>query len=161
MGIENVKDEICHALESYASEIDSLQNDMNVAVTTTEKMKENIQRIEKQFAIIQPGEPCHYCLKPLLPKAFFVFPCQHAFHASCLLNQTLKAANAWTRRRIKELLKDIKNRKGKQEEILDSLISEECILCGQHMVNSIDLPFVEEHERDEALSWNIPFRNRV
>jgi len=40
----------------------------------------------KRHTIIPVNELCRICNKTLLTRQFYIFPCQHLFHADCLLN---------------------------------------------------------------------------
>lgn len=44
-------------------------------------------RTNKRFAVVNAVEKCYICNFPLLTRQFYIFPCQHAFHADCLINQ--------------------------------------------------------------------------
>jgi hypothetical protein len=40
-----------------------------------------------RFSIIGSLEKCCLCDLPLLTRQFYVFPCQHSFHADCLVDR--------------------------------------------------------------------------
>lgn len=38
---------------------------------------------------------------------------------------------------------------------LDDIVAHQCVMCGDIMINSIDVPFIGEEEADIAASWTI------
>lgn len=83
--IDDFKDDICAALESYSNHIESLKAEMNEATRNAEAIKQEIADLKNRFITLQPGERCSKCATPLLSRQFYVFPCQHAFHVDCLI----------------------------------------------------------------------------
>lgn len=85
--IDDFKDEICTALEGYSAHIESLKKEMNDATRTAETIKQDITDLKGRFVTVEPTERCSTCDLPLLTRQFYVFPCQHVFHADCLIGQ--------------------------------------------------------------------------
>jgi hypothetical protein len=83
--IDDFKDEIANALESYSAQIEALKNEMDDAMRSAESMKENIVGLRNRFITVDAGERCSVCSIPILTRQFYVFPCHHAFHADCLV----------------------------------------------------------------------------
>jgi hypothetical protein len=83
--IDDFKEEIAHALEGYSAHIDDLKREMDDATRTAESIKQDIAELKNRFVTIDAGERCSVCLQPLLIRQFYVFPCQHTFHADCLI----------------------------------------------------------------------------
>lgn len=96
--IDDFKEEICTALEGYASRIDTLKDEMDEATRSADAIKQDIGRLSKRFVTVEPTENCAACDYPLLARQFYVFPCQHAFHADCLIAEvstlSLRASRA-------------------------------------------------------------------
>lgn len=84
--IDDFKDEIANALESYSAQIEALKNEMDDAMRSAESMKEYIVGLKNRFITIDAGERCSVCSIPILTRQFYVFPCHHAFHADCLVS---------------------------------------------------------------------------
>lgn len=40
-----------------------------------------------RFAIVEEEQMCAICDFPLLTRQFYVYPCNHEFHADCLINR--------------------------------------------------------------------------
>ena len=83
--IDDFKDEIANALESYSAQIEALKNEMDDATQSAESMKEYIVGLKNRFITVDAGERCAVCSIPILTRQFYVFPCHHAFHADCLV----------------------------------------------------------------------------
>lgn len=101
--IDAFKDEICAALDTYSRQIDSLKRDMDRSERTATHIQSELALLGQRYAILEPGERCAVCALPLLSRQFFVFPCQHAFHADCLTTSVLRDSGLGKSRRIKEL----------------------------------------------------------
>ena len=83
--IDDFKEEICTALEGYSAHIDQLKSEMDEATRNADAIKQDIAGLQKRFITIDAGEKCSECGQPLLTRQFYVFPCQHTFHADCLI----------------------------------------------------------------------------
>lgn len=157
--IDEFKDEICSALESYSLSIDRLKEEMDSSASTASNIKSEIRELEKRYAVVRPGEKCGVCGLPLLLKQFFVFSCQHAFHSECLGHKVMEAGRGGEgvkAKRIRELqdkvgrMKAGKAREGAVAE-LDALVASDCILCGDYAIKRIDEPFVTVN--DDLSEW--------
>jgi vacuolar protein sorting-associated protein 18 len=83
--IDDFKDEICNALEGYAAHIDTLRRDMDEATRNADAIKQDVAALQNRFVTLDAAERCVECKHPLLTRQFYVFPCQHSFHADCLI----------------------------------------------------------------------------
>lgn len=127
--IDDFKEEICAALEDYSRQIDELKREMDESASTAQHIKQDIKALDQRYAIVEPGERCWKCRLPLLMRQFFVFPCQHAFHADCLGEMVMHVAGMGKGKRIRELQREIgrgvalgKRREGMVRE-LDGLVA--------------------------------------
>lgn len=156
--IDDFKEEICQALEAYSRHIDSLKSEMDQSEATAKSIREEIANLDSRYAIVEPGERCWICTLPVLSRQFFVFPCQHAFHSDCLGKRVLEHSNQTKRRNIKDLQSKVAQGMGvgvqRQKWIkdLDGMVGEQCVLCGDIGIKSIDEPFVKAGEGRE---WDI------
>lgn len=124
--IDDFKDEICAALESYSRSIASLEQEMDASAATAESIKSDIKQLDRRYAIVEPGERCRVCELPLLSRQFFVFPsCQHGFHSDCLGKKVLEGSGLTVRGRIRELQAQIGRggRRDKEGRELDALVA--------------------------------------
>ncbi|KAH7885903.1 Pep3/Vps18/deep orange family-domain-containing protein [Phlebopus sp. FC_14] len=98
--IDDFKEEIAHALEGYSTHIDELKKEMDEATRTAESIKQDIVQLKNRFVTIDAGERCSVCAQLLLSRQFYVFPCQHTFHADCLIGLGKEYLPAHAIRRI-------------------------------------------------------------
>lgn len=154
--IDDFKEEICAALESYSRSIAALDTEMDASAATAESIKQDIKKLNSRYAIVEPGERCRVCQLPLLSRQFFVFPsCQHGFHSDCLGRKVLEGSGLTVRGRIRELQASIARggRREREARELDALVAQQCILCGDYAIKQIDEPFV--NEADDHNEWAI------
>lgn len=85
--IDDFKEEICAALEGYASQIDKLKLEMDDAARSAELIKSDIDGLGNRFVVVDAAEKCALCRELLLTRQFYVFPCQHAFHGDCFIDE--------------------------------------------------------------------------
>ena len=153
--IDDFKDEICAALESYSRHIDVLKAEMDDSAATAASTKQDIKNLDNRFAVVMPGEACRVCNLPLLSRQFFVFPsCQHGFHSDCLGKKVVEGSGLTIRNKIKELQASIGRgaagaRREREVRELDALVGKECILCNDFAIRLIEAPFLEEGEGKE------------
>jgi hypothetical protein len=153
--IDDFKEEICAALEDYSRQIDSLKTSMDSSATTAASIKTSIQALDSRYAIVEPGERCWKCRLPLLMRQFFVFPCQHAFHADCLGEMVLQSVGMGKGKRIRELQKEVGRavvggaKRTNMVKELDGLVAGSCVLCSEMAVRMVDEPFVTASDNRE------------
>ncbi|KAF2158100.1 hypothetical protein K461DRAFT_326169 [Myriangium duriaei CBS 260.36] len=157
--IDDFKEEICEALEEYSRQIDNLRLEMDKSADTAQNIKDEIKALDQRYAIVEPGERCWLCRLPVLMRQFFVFPCQHAFHADCLGKAVINMAPVAKGKRIREVQAEIGRglvsgkRKDRLVRELDGLVAGACVLCGEMAVKQIDQPFVTK--TDDREQWAI------
>ena len=123
--IDDFREEICAALESYSRSIAALDSEMDASATTADHIKADIKQLDRRYAIVEPGERCRVCELPLLSRQFFVFPsCQHSFHSDCLGRRVVEGSGMTVQRRIRDLQASISEggKKEKEGKELDALI---------------------------------------
>ncbi|KAK3117543.1 tethering complex subunit [Teratosphaeriaceae sp. CCFEE 6253] len=157
--IDDFKEEICAALEDYSRQIDALKREMDDSSTTATNIKADIAALDTRYAIVEPGERCWKCRLPLLMRQFFVFPCQHAFHADCLGEMVMRGLGVTKGKRVRELQREVgrgvamgRKREGMVRE-LDGLVAGACVLCSEMGVKMVDEPFVGEG--DDRAAWTV------
>ncbi|GAB7362153.1 hypothetical protein MBLNU230_g2179t1 [Neophaeotheca triangularis] len=157
--IDDFKEEICAALEEYSRQIDGLKSEMDDSATTAENIRASIKDLDQRYAIVEPGERCWRCRMPLLMRQFFVFPCQHAFHADCLGEVVMGQVGMGRGKRIRELQGQVgraavgaTKRQGLVRE-LDGLVGGQCVLCSEVAVRGVDEPFIRAG--DDPEEWAV------
>ena len=98
--IDDFKNEICSALETYATKIESLKAEMEEASKSAQSIREDIDKLGSRFVTVDPQDKCNLCMEKLLDRQFYVFPCRHTFHADCLIAETTAHLPRRTLRRI-------------------------------------------------------------
>lgn len=83
--IDDFKTEIFAALEEYSAKIDELKAEMDEATASAESIKRDIDGLANRFITIEQSDKCWKCGLTLVTRQFYVFPCQHVFHADCLI----------------------------------------------------------------------------
>jgi hypothetical protein len=157
--IDDFKEEICSALESYSRHIDQLKLEMDNSANTAASIQADIKALDKRYAIVMPGEKCRVCGLPLLSRQFFVFPsCQHGFHSDCLGRKVVEGSGLTMRNRIRELQTSIGRgvagpKRDREVRELDSLVGRECTLCGDHAIKLIEAPFITSNDNSDE--WAI------
>ena len=89
--IDDFKAEICSALEEYSAKIEELKTEMDDATASADSIKRDIEGLRNRFITVEQGDKCWKCGLPLLTRQFYVFPCQHSFHADCLITMVSAA----------------------------------------------------------------------
>jgi len=98
--IDDFKEEICTALEGYTAHIEELKVEMDEATKSAESIKKDIADLKNRFVTVDANERCSSCSYPLFARQFYVFPCQHTFHADCLIGMVKEYLPAYALRRI-------------------------------------------------------------
>ncbi|XP_068704082.1 vacuolar protein sorting-associated protein 18 homolog isoform X2 [Montipora capricornis] len=164
--IDHFKDAICSSLHEYNQHIEELKSEMQEATESAKTIRSDIHEMRNKYSIVPALEKCSICSYPLLTRAFYVFPCHHAFHADCLKNEMLPILKEKQRAKVQELFNQLyrtsrsdsstatpTSRESLKNE-LDDLIASECLYCGEIMIRTIDQPFILPEEYDSVLeSW--------
>ncbi|KAG8941809.1 hypothetical protein FRC03_003936 [Tulasnella sp. 419] len=108
--IDDFKDEICTALEQYSAHIETLKAEMDEATRSAESIKKDIKELKNRFVTVEQSEKCSICSLPLLTRHFYVFPCQHTFHADCLIGQVKEYLTSTSLRKLITLQNELVRR---------------------------------------------------
>eukprot|EP00516_Mucochytrium_quahogii_P008408 CAMPEP_0203765634 /NCGR_PEP_ID=MMETSP0098-20131031/18517_1 /ASSEMBLY_ACC=CAM_ASM_000208 /TAXON_ID=96639 /ORGANISM=" , Strain NY0313808BC1" /LENGTH=1100 /DNA_ID=CAMNT_0050661901 /DNA_START=85 /DNA_END=3384 /DNA_ORIENTATION=+ len=87
VAIGELKDEVCHSLEQYTSNIEQLKAEMTEFTETADSIRKEIDAQNDSFFIVGSGQICDLCSTPVLEQEFYVFPCTHCFHSDCLFRE--------------------------------------------------------------------------
>ncbi|CAB4425152.1 unnamed protein product [Rhizophagus irregularis] len=179
--IDDFKDEICAALEEYNLNIEELKSEMDEATKSAESIRLDIRELRCRFAVVTTGERCSICDLSLLTRPFYIFPCQHAFHAECMINRVTNYLSMGQLLHLSDLQQKISKELNnvnhppdpaaatyneddvavfvpkidQLKDELDDLVASECILCGDMMIKTIEQPFINDDENDLLKSWEI------
>lgn len=158
--VNDCKEDICTALENYARQIDDLKQEMDQSVNTGQRIKKDAKTLDQRYAILEPGERCWKCRLPLLlMEQSFVFPCQHSFHADCLIEVSVDMVGMSEMQRVRQLQigssRGVASRSRTEDTMqeLDELVAGACVLCSETAVQQIDKSFVTT--ADDRNEWAI------
>lgn len=177
--IDQFKNEIISSMEVYSSSISQLNKEMDESVDMAENIRGEIQRFEKRYALVEPGENCFLCGFPVATKKFYVFPCLHTFHCDCLLETVLKSSDYKSIHKIREIRRSgtvastandtngggalggqnnssdsrIAVTKEEVTNQIDKVLLKSCVLCGEARIDSIDTPLYQSSDRAQAAEW--------
>eukprot|EP00752_Nemacystus_decipiens_P004533 g4139.t2 len=84
--IDSFKREICVSLEEYNGKIEGLRKEMEDYTLSSEAVQAEIAELKQRSIYVSSNQTCELCGKNILSTQFYVFPCGHAFHSECLLD---------------------------------------------------------------------------
>ena len=154
--IDDFKEEICEALESYARQIDELRQEMDDSAATASRIKREVADLDKRWVLLEPGEGCGVCGEVLLDRRFWVWGCGHGVHGDCVVREVGRKAPKSVSRRVREIRSVLEGSgvEGQRREILvkelDDILGRECPLCGEMAVRMVDEGFGVTKEEEQA-----------
>ena len=151
--IDSIKDEICEALTSYSSKIESYLKEMSECDQVCDSLREEIRRLRNHRMRMKADARCALTNKMVSTagEPFYIFPSGYVVLASALKREVLPYLNERQRARVVELEKLLNSRQKRADvdELqteLDGLLAAECPLTGSVMVESIDHDFEDSTE---------------
>lgn len=152
--IDQIKDEICDALTSYSSKIDSYLEEMNDCDQRCAAARIEIGRLRNHNMRVRADARCAFTNTPVFSagEPFYAFPSGFVFVESALMKELLPYCSESQRRRAEELYRRLTS--GTESEVnqqtlqleLDSILAAECPLTGNAMVESISNGFDVDEE---------------
>jgi len=88
--IDDFKEAIIAALKAYNEHLEALQNQMKETTKSAELIREDIKLLSNNFGVVESNQRCILCKFPILTSSFYLFPCEHTFHCTCLQNEMKK-----------------------------------------------------------------------
>ena len=167
--IDQIKDEICEALTSYSSKIESFLKEMNECDQACDGLRGEIGRLRTHRMEMKADARCAFTNKAVLSagEPFYVFPSGYVVLESALKKEVLPFLNERQRARVLEIEQERKRGRrhddinmDKLQAELDGLIAAECPLTGSIMVESIDRGFDNSEEMDD-MSYRASIDGRV
>eukprot|EP01137_Pigoraptor_chileana_P002429 Opistho-2@41258 len=172
--IDHFKDAICASLDDYNKHIDNLKKEMDEATQSAKAIRSDIQELRNKFGVVENTDSCSICGFSLLSRPFYMFPCHHIIHADCLVREVSYSLSSVQKQRVVDLyarvatsaaapgnasgddMSQVVTPMDRIRNELDDIIAAECALCGEHMVRSVDRPFIQANETDTvARSWSL------
>ena len=112
--IDDFKSEICTSLEDYNRHIEELKTEMDEATNSADLIRMDIKELRNKYGYVSSAQKCGICDQLVLSKEFYLFPCQHVFHADCLLNKMMEYLDSVQRSRVVDLLQQIQQLSSKE-----------------------------------------------
>ena len=106
--VHTMKDHLCKCLSKYKTDIEVLKQDLEELAINAEELRGQQRKMKHKNITINPSQTCDLCFKSIFEKErFYMFPCEHAFHRSCILKRldNYKSNNPSTKKRLNELKK--------------------------------------------------------
>ncbi|KAF6200772.1 hypothetical protein GE061_005217 [Apolygus lucorum] len=153
--IDHFKDAICASLQDYNQHIDELKEEMEDATKSAKTIRDDINAFRSRHCIITAADRCNVCDTPLLPNAFYSFPCTHRFHADCLITEMSTLLPAESTVKLQTLLKREENttsavERAKVRSDLDAILAAQCLFCGDLMIDTLDKLFIGDEDFDRV-----------
>lgn len=76
--------QVAYTLRTADNDITALRDSMNLATKTSSRLREDLKFISSSAAVVNLNENCFLCNEKLGTIQYYVFLCQHVFHAGCL-----------------------------------------------------------------------------
>jgi len=180
--IDAFQAEICECLDTYEGQILTLRQEMDDHRRALSAFKEDLKQAEERCVVIAEDQVCEICSAPAIRERFYVFACRHCFHEACLRALVTPTLSEERRDRLFSLEAvrleyqaaaagaAMGNNGGtaagasiagepslaEVEDELDSILADDCPLCGRLMINTIRRPFIDlPTEQAEVDSWAI------
>lgn len=172
--IDHFKDAIITSLQEYNTHIETLKGEMDEATGSAEEIRKEIQSFRNKYSTVKAHDKCAACSFPLMTRGFYLFPCQHKFHSDCLIGEVLPNLTNKKKNRVEELQRKLaENENTRMQQMsteisstnilkhldikseLDDLVASECLYCGEFMIRSVEIPFIDEEEEDQmSNNWS-------
>ncbi|XP_047507228.1 vacuolar protein sorting-associated protein 18 homolog isoform X1 [Pieris napi] len=164
--IDHFSEPICQSLEEYNNQIEELKIEMEDATKSAECVRNEIQSFRNRSVLVSVTDVCCVCDIALLLRPFYLFPCAHRFHTDCLLAQAQPILAPARRNKLTDLQRQLAVLSNVElstvtssglplREVLrseiDDIVASECVLCGEHMIASIDQPFIADQDWDRVM----------
>jgi DNA-binding IscR family transcriptional regulator len=173
--IDLFKDEICHTLEQCGSKVLALKAEMEELAESTESTVKELESMKNRaYTLSSCHQTCEYCKDSLLGAntQFYLFPCSHGFHSSCLLKRAPRHLDPSQLAAVRALEDELSTLGGGRllsvhgvgatvvprrmdvsdhrtrarieavQAQLDGYIAGDCPLCGYSMVRSVSLSLI-------------------
>uniref|UniRef100_A0A3Q0KNL0 Vacuolar protein sorting-associated protein 18 homolog n=1 Tax=Schistosoma mansoni TaxID=6183 RepID=A0A3Q0KNL0_SCHMA len=145
--IDQFKDVICTSLDSYNERIDNVKNEIQSTMKTIDELRTQSNNLRYRYEIIENDSRCTHCNHLLTLRAFYVFPCGHNFHISCLTELVKPYLSAEENSKLSKALEsqNLGNNSSISnfEDIFDEIIANDCVLCGHIAIENLSKLYYE------------------
>lgn len=105
--IDKFKDEICSSLEEYNQKIEKLKEKMDESTRNANQINNETKSLKNRYGFVNHNQKCELCGVEIIDRAFFLFPCQHAFHIDCTTKEVISYLDPQQKARVKQLEKEL------------------------------------------------------
>jgi len=167
--MDELRDEVCLALERYNSEIQRLKGEMDESTESTQALRRDATEEKRRFDVIHGSKCCDICggrifvdpseatpQQTLYTLAsgvddFYTFPCTHLFHSGCLFNRFIKRLRG--DRSADQLARLAVSDREEDQAYLEEVLGANCPLCGDAMIQSVSHPLILAQDDADATAW--------
>ena len=125
--------------------------------------------MKKRGYSLSSKQRCEYCSDSIFSKQFYIFPCSHGFHSSCILKRAHLHVDKEELAHIKGLEEQIRVCAARANDVadkravlqyeylqaeLDGCVAADCPLCGYVMIRSLNTPLITD-SIEEINSWSL------
>merc|ERR1711972_108432 len=145
----------------------TLRQEMDDHRRALQAFKDDLKHAEDRCVVISQDQVCEICGACAVRERFYVFACRHCFHEACLRSLVVPVLSAENGERLFNLEAARLEHQAaaptassaaaleQVEDELDSILAEDCPLCGRLMIQTIRRPFIDTCEESELASWSI------
>ncbi|KAF7259295.1 hypothetical protein EG68_03396 [Paragonimus skrjabini miyazakii] len=152
--VDQFKDAICAALDSYHQRIEEVKREMHVTMQSTNALRKQLDCLRYSYEELDVDSRCAHCNHVLILRAFYVFPCGHHFHTNCLIELVQSYITSEQEAELTELFKALRSDDGASsvdiQAKLDQLIASDCVKCGQLAIDNVSRIFFPNQKNYEA-----------
>ncbi|CAH8559657.1 unnamed protein product [Schistosoma curassoni] len=145
--IDQFKDVICSSLDSYNERIDNVKNEIQSTMKTIDELRTQSNNLRYRYEIIENDSRCTHCNHLLTLRAFYVFPCGHNFHISCLTELVKPYLSAEEKSQLSKVIEsqNLGNNPSvtNVEDLFDEIIANDCALCGHIAIENLSKLYYE------------------
>lgn len=85
--IDLVKQDLIDALQMYNAELAALSKELDESANSSDMIRRDINSLKNRSVVIPVSRKCDGCSRSLMTRQFHVYPCQHAFHTTCVVSE--------------------------------------------------------------------------
>lgn len=87
--LDKFRDEVCTSLDEVNDRVELLKDKMEEYKRSADRVRDNIKQLRNRVGVVKGSQQCEVCHQVVLSRTFYLFPCEHAFHADCLVAKVM------------------------------------------------------------------------
>ncbi|KAJ6240376.1 vacuolar protein sorting-associated protein [Anaeramoeba flamelloides] len=181
--IDDFKEEISNTLKSLNNQILGLKEEMKEEQVSSDLIRNDLNRLSKRSISMSVDETCKICNRNVLGTRYYLFPCKHCFHNTCLekemkehfltKNQINRMGNIKECIRIEQeehqniqMIPDLSDLEMRNLRLIrenlnhyqrefDEILAKSCPICGKLLSKIIEEPFYNLKDKELNNSWEL------